>query len=260
MEKVGFIGMGNMAEAIAGGFVCSGVIPAQNIYAFDVAQEKLKKTAQTYGFHGCATITEMVSQVDTILVAVKPYLVEQVVSPLKELLKGKVLLSVAAGWDFVRYQSILDDSTRHLFIMPNTPALVGEGVLLLEETNSLTEEEFQQAKNWFGAVGTVKVLPSSLMDIGGTVSSCAPAFLSLVVEAMADGGVMYGLPRQTAYELASQAMAGTGKMILQRALHPGQLKDMVCSPKGSTILGVASLEKNGLRNAMISAIDTVMKR
>lgn len=260
MEKLGFIGMGNMAGAIAKGFLAKRVLKPEDIYAYDPMTEKLREFSEQTGIHGCGNPEEMLEQVDTVLVAVKPYLVETVIAPLKEALRGKVLLSVAAGWDYKRYEAILDSSTRHLFIMPNTPALVGEGVMLLEEQNSLTEEEFQQAKTWFQAVGLVRVLPSALMDIGGTVSSCAPAFLSMAAEAMADAGVMYGLPRTTAYELASQAMAGTGKMILEGGMHPAALKDMVCSPKGSTILGVASLEKNGLRNAMISAIDTVMKR
>lgn len=260
MEKLGFIGMGNMAGAIAKGIIQKGGIKAENVYAYDLAAEKLAESAKEMGFHACISNEEMLEQVDTVLVAVKPFLVERVVSPLKELLKGKTLLSVAAGWDYDRYEAILAPETRHLFIMPNTPALVGEGMMLLEEKNSLLPEELEQVKKLFSLVGVVQVLPSALMDIGGTVSSCAPAFISLVIEAMADGGVMYGLPRPMAYKLASQAVAGTGKMLLETGMHPGQLKDMVCSPKGSTILGVGSLEKSGLRDAFITAIRTVSDR
>lgn len=260
MDKIGFIGMGNMAGAIAQGMVRNGKIPASHIYAYDVMQEKLRAFAAETGIQACSRLEDMIRSVDAVIVALKPYVVEDVISSVRDLLHDKVLLSVAAGWDFQRYEAVLSDRTRHLFIMPNTPALVGEGVFLMEEKNSLEMEEMEQVKDIFSSMGLVKIVPSSLMDIGGTVTACAPAFISLVIEAMADAAVMYGIPRSDAYELSSQAVAGTGKMLLETGMHPGQLKDMVCSPKGSTILGVASLEKNGLRDAVISAIDTVMKR
>ena len=166
MKTLGFLGMGNMAKAISGGLIEKGAIPAENIYAYDVLQDKLAETAKEQGFRPCATAEELVKNADAVLVAVKPFLVEAVLSPLKDLLKDKVLLSVAASWDFARYETILDPSTRHLFIMPNTPALVGDGVLLLEETHSLTAEEFGQVSRWMETLGVVRTLPSSLMNIG----------------------------------------------------------------------------------------------
>lgn len=260
MKTLGFLGMGNMAKAISGGLIEKGALAAENIYAYDILPDKLAQTAREQGFQTCGTPEELVKRADAVLVAVKPFLVEDVLAPLKELLKGKVLLSVAASWDFARYETILDPSTRHLFIMPNTPALVGDGVLLLEETHSLTAEEFAQVSQWMEALGVVRTLPSNLMNIGGTVSSCSPAFFALVVEALADAGVMYGLPRQTAYDLAAQAMAGSGKMLLETGMHPGQLKDMVCSPRGTTIAGVAAMEDKGARTALIEAVKAAMAR
>ena len=223
MKTLGFLGMGNMAKAISGGLIEKGAIPAENIYAYDVLQDKLAETAKEQGFRPCATAEELVKNADAVLVAVKPFLVEAVLSPLKDLLK--VLLSVAASWDFARYETILDPSTRHLFIMPNTPALVGDGVLLLEETHSLTAEEFGQVSRWMETLGVVRTLPSSLMNIGGTV-----------------------------------AMAGSGKMLLETGMHPGQLKDMVCSPRGTTIAGVAAMEEKGARTALIEAVKAAMAR
>ena len=260
MKTLGFLGMGNMAKAVSGGLIQKGVLAPEHIFAYTPHPDKLAKTAREQGFQTCSTPEELVECSDAVLVAVKPYLVEEVLTPLKELLKGKVLLSVAASWDFARYETILAPSTRHLFIMPNTPALVGEGVLILEETHSLTPEEFAEVSRWMSALGEVVTLPSHLMNIGGTVSSCSPAFFSLILEAMADAGVMYGLARQTAYDLAAQAMAGTGKMLLQTGMHPGQMKDMVCSPKGTTIAGVAAMEDKGARSAMIEAVKAAMAR
>ncbi len=219
MKTLGFLGMGNMAKAISGGLIEKGAIPAENIYAYDVLQDKLAETAKEQGFRPCATAEELVKNADAVLVAVKPFLVEAVLSPLKDLLKNKVLLSVAASWDFARYETILDPSTRHLFIMPNTPALVGDGVLLLEETHSLTAEEFEQVSRWMETLGVVRTLPSSLMNIGGS-----------------------------------------GKMLLETGMHPGQLKDMVCSPKGTTIAGVAAMEEKGARTALIEAVKAAMAR
>lgn len=255
--NLGFIGMGNMAEAIVKGIIQKGGIPAGNVYAFDPDTKKLRKMAEELGFNPCKSNEDLVDACDMVLVAVKPYLVEKILAPLEDKLKGKALLSVAVGWDYDRYEKILPAETRHLFIMPNTPALVGEGVLLFEEKNSLLPQELEEVKRLFALVGMVETLPSELMGIGGVVSSCSPAFIAMVIEAMADAGVMYGLSRPLAYRLASQAVAGTGKMALETGRHPGQLKDMVCSPKGTTIHGVASLEKSGLRDAFITAIRTV---
>lgn len=260
MKQLGFLGMGNMASAIAGGLIQKGVLSPRQIAAYDIMQDKLNAFAQSQGFRPCSSAEELAAESDALLVAVKPYYVEEALSPILPLLEGKVLLSVAAGWDYARYEALLPPSVRHLSIMPNTPALVGEGVLLLEERHSLTAEEFAQVRQWFGALGQVHVLASDLMDIGGTVSSCSPAFFALAVEAMADAGVMYGLPRPVAYALVGQAMAGTGKMLLETGMHPGALKDMVCSPRGTTIQGVAALEEKGLRTAMLSAVERVMDR
>ena len=260
MKTLGFLGMGNMAKAVSGGLIQKGVLVPENIFAYTPHPDKLAQTAQAQGFRPCATPEELVERSDAVLVAVKPYLVEEVLAPLKGLLKNKVLLSVAAGWDFARYETILDPSTRHLFIMPNTPALVGDGVLILEEAHSLTPAEFEEVSRWMAALGEVVTLPSHLMNIGGTVSSCSPAFFALIAEALADAGVMYGLPRQTAYDLAAQAMAGSGKMLLQTGMHPGQLKDMVCSPNGTTIAGVAAMEDKGARAALIEAVKAAMAR
>jgi pyrroline-5-carboxylate reductase len=143
--------------------------------------------------------------------------------------------------------------------MPNTPAMVGEGMFLFEETTSLSADELCFFKDLFGAIGTVMTLPSSLMGIGGAVSGCGPAFVDLMLEAFADAAVLYGLPRDKALALISTTVKGSAKLQLETGLHPGVLKDMVCSPAGSTIRGVAALEENGFRAACIAAIRAIME-
>ena len=145
------------------------------------------------------------------------------------------------------------------FIMPNTPARVGEGVLLFEETNSLLAPERAALMELFGALGRVCELPSHLMGIGGAVTGCGPAFIDLMLEGFADAAVKYGVPRAQAYELVSQMVLGSAKLQLETQRHPGQLKDEVCSPGGSTIRGVCALEDAGLRAACVSAVDAVMQ-
>lgn len=258
--KLGFIGMGNMATALARGFLQSGKLAGSDLYAFDPAAEKLAAMAAELGLTPLASEREVAERCDAVLMACKPYHVEGAVAAMGDALTGKALLSIALGWDYARYQAILPAGTRVQFVMPNTPAMVGEGMFLFEQTGSFTADEQAFFADLFAALGTVEVLPSNLMGIGGALSGCGPAFVDLLIEAFADAGVLYGLPRDKAMKLVSQTVLGAAKLQLETGLHPGVLKDMVCSPAGSTIRGVAALEHSGLRSACLSAIEAIMEK
>ena len=261
MEKIAFIGMGNMAQALTGGFVKSGKIDAKNVFAYAPNQEKLALNAQKYGFNACATLKEAVCGADTVFMACKPYQIEGVLAEAGRDLSKKALISIALGWNFHAYEKIFSAYTeppRIQFVMPNTPAMVGEGVFLFEKSNSLRPEERSQIWQLFEALGTVEELPDNLMGIGGAISGCGPAFADLFMEAYADAAVKYGIPRATAYKLVSQTLLGAAKLQLQTGEHPAVLKDSVCSPAGSTIRGVTALEEQGLRNACIKSIDAII--
>jgi len=260
MQKLGFIGMGNMALAIAEGFVKTGKVQGKDIYAYAPNQEKLKKNAEKIGFNPCASLLDLVGKVDTVLIACKPYQIKDVLEEAGNALKGKALVSVAAGWVHKTFAEIVDSSVRIQCIMPNTPAMVGEGVMLFEKENSLTAEEHAQFIELFSALGVVEELPTNLMGIGGAVSGCGPAFVDLMMEAYADASVKYGIARPTAYKIVAQTLLGSAKLQLETGKHPGVLKDEVCSPNGTTICGVAALERNGFRNACISSIDEIMNK
>lgn len=260
MKTLGLIGMGNMGRAIAEGIIAGGAMTGEQLYAYSPTHAKLVEACEPLGICACESALELVTRVDAVLIAVKPHKVAEVVAPLKEALKGKVLLSVALGWDFERYAEVLDPSTRHLFIMPNTPVSVGEGVLIFEARHSLKRDEYAAVETLFSEVGKVFSVPSELMDIAGTLSGCSPAFVAMILEAMGDAGVLYGLPRELSYTLAAQTLLGSAKLRLETGTHPGALKDAVCSPGGSTIRGVASLERDGVRSAMIRAIGSAVGR
>lgn len=258
--KIGFIGLGNMGGAIASGVVKSGLVPVENICGFEPRAEHMAAFAAQTGITPCATIQDAVAFADVVVIAVKPYVIEGVLAGIREDLKGKALVSVALGYDFKRLSALLDESTRVQFVMPNTPAMVGAGMLLFESTNSLEAGERAEIMNLFRALGRVTEMPSHLMGIGGAVSGCGPAFCAMMIEALADAGVKYGLPRDVAYLLASQTLSGTGKMQLETGMHPGVIKDGVCSPAGTTIRGVEALERAGLRAAMLDAVQAVMEK
>lgn len=260
MKNLGFIGMGNMAQALAAGFIKAGAIQKENVFAFAPNQEKLAKNAAAIGFTPMKIVTELAGKCDTLIMACKPYQIEDVLAELGSALEGKNLISIAAGWDFAKYQTVLQTNTPLQFIMPNTPAMVGEGVLLFEEKNTLSPEEREQVKKLFAAVGLVQELPSSLMGIGGTVTGCGPAFVDLFIEAYGDAAVKYGLKRDDAYRLISQMVLGSAKLQLETSTHPGVLKDNVCSPAGTTIRGVTALEEQGFRNACIKSVDAIMNK
>ena len=251
---VGFIGFGNMAQAMAKGFVTSGALPGEAISACAKHWDKLQQTTGALGAVPCQDAAQVVERSDLVILAVKPYLIEEVLAPIGDKLSGKVLLSVAAGWSFDRFEAILPAGVHHLTLMPNTPVAIGEGVLLLEEEHSLSPEELAQVKELLSALGEVATVPAAQMGIAGTIAGCGPAYAAMFLEALGDAGVRHGLPRELSYRLAAQMLAGTGKLHLATSQHPGAMKDAVCSPGGTTIRGVEQLERHAFRSAVIDAI------
>lgn len=270
-QKIGFLGFGNMAQAMAAGWRRSGAAGEGQMLACARHWEKLCSAAAAYGVQPCRTAEEVAQGADVIIVAVKPYLVEEVLTPLRGLLTegplpaegslpaGKVIVSVAAGWLCERFAALLPGA-HHISIMPNTPVRVCEGVILVEDRHTLTEAQAAQVRGLLGALGLVETLEGRLMGIGGAVSGCGPAFASMFLEALGDAGVKHGLPRAAAYRLAAQMIAGTGRLQLETGEHPGAMKDAVCSPGGTTIVGVAALERGGMRAAVIDAVDAIQNK
>lgn len=257
--KIGFIGMGNMAQALASGFIKYGRVKAQGLKAFAPNQKKLKENADKIGFTPAATLPELLEDSDIIILACKPYQIDTVLGEIKDLLKGKAVISVALGWNFKKWESEQIKDTRFQFVMPNIPVCTGEGVLIFEEENSLFGRERTDIMKLFESVGLITELPSRLIGIGGAISGCGPAFVNMFIEAYADAAVRYGIQRDKAYELVSATLMGAARMQLMTGEHPAVLKDKVCSPAGSTIKGVMALEREGFRRACQTSIDEIMK-
>lgn len=263
MEKAakwGFIGFGNMAQAMAKGLLAAGAVAGENLFACARDWDKLQKTAGALGAVPCRDALETAEQSDVVVAAVKPVVMEEALSPLRGRLQGKVLLSVAAGWDFSRLSDLVGPEVHCLCVAPNTPVSTGEGILLLEENHSLTPEEYEGVTAALRCLGTVETVSAAQRDIAGTISGCGPAFAAMFLEALGDAGVYHGLPRAAAYRLAAQMLAGTGKLYLETGEHPGAMKDAVCSPGGITIAGVAALERNSFRAAVMEAVDAAQNK
>ena len=255
--KIGFIGGGNMANAIIGGIISAGLYNPEEIYVTDVNSEILKSYEEKGINTGSGYETALSG--DIVVFAVKPFILPNVLNELKdkysEKIKDKVFASIVAGTAIEKIKTGLGFDAKVVRIMPNTPALVLSAMsVLAKECAPTTEEEFLAVKNIFGAIGKTEIVSESLMSAVTSVSGSGPAYVYMMIEAMADAGVRGGLSREAAQLLAAQTVLGSAKMVLDTKKHPGELKDMVCSPKGTTIEAVAELEKAGFRNALISAI------
>lgn len=258
--KIGFIGFGNMAGAIAEGLISQGVVPAERMFACAGHLDTLKeKCAAMGGVHACADASSVAANADIVFLAVKPAMLETVVKPVKEALCGKIVVSVAAGYDHARFLSegILTEDTHLICTCPNTPVSIGKGIFIMENKHSLTEAEATLLKELLSPVSLVLFMDTKLLGIGGTVSGCSPAFVAMFIEALSDAAVMYGIPRKIAYQIVEKMMEGTAAMALATEQHPGQMKDAVASPGGTTIRGIASLEEHNFRGAVIDAIKAI---
>lgn len=256
---IGFIGCGNMASAILKGALKAGYLNPETTYIFDIQPEKTDAMAKDTGIQKAASLEELARRAQVLVMAVKPHAVESVISQIGPSLGGKALLSIALGWDYARYSAALPSGTHVAYIMPNTPCMVGEGMALLESAHSLDAQELAYAQGLFSSIGQIETVDTALMRAAGTLSGCGPAFVYMMIEALADGAVYHGVSRESAYRLAAQMVAGAGRMVKETGMHPGALKDNVCSPGGSTIRGVRALEDGGFRGLLIDAMDASIK-
>lgn len=258
--KFGFIGLGNMGRAIASGLIQNGAMNADDILGYAPNRAKLLSYCSETGITPMESARAIAAAADVVVMAVKPYILQSVLDDVRDLLENKTVLSIALGWDHAKLKAQVPESARVQFIMPNTPALVGKGVMIFEQTNTLDPADRETIMNMFARLGAVEELPTHLMGIGGTISGCGPAFTAMVIEALGDAGVKYGLPRAQAYRLASLTLEGTARLQLDTDQHPGVLKDAVCSPAGSTIRGVEALEKEGMRAAFLACVQACVER
>ena len=237
--KIGFVGFGNMASAMADGWIAAGVA-ASDMCACAGRYDALVERCEARGMAACHDAAEVVF------------------APLKDALAKKVVLSVAWTWDSAKWEQVLP-GVAHISTVPNTPVSVGEGVIACEKASTLSDEQSAVVLDLLGKLGAVVELDTSLLFVGGTVGGCAPAFVAMAIEALGDAAVKHGIPRADAYRIVSQMVLGTAKLQLATGQHPAAMKDAVCSPGGATIKGVVALEDAGMRSALVKAIDATLQ-
>ena len=260
MGSIGFIGAGNMAEAIIGGMIKKGLYAPSEIMIYDIRQDRLAFLSSTYGVTKASGPQQLLEEIPAIILSVKPATLSVVVNESKELLAGKLVISIAAGIPIDSIMKILGQGARVIRVMPNTPALIGEGASALAVSKACSRDDIECARSIFSAVGMCIELEEKLLNAVTALSGSGPAFCFMFIEALSDGGVRAGLPRDTALALAAATLKGAAGMVLETGKHPGVLKDMVTSPSGTTIEGVSVLESRGFRSAVSDAVYAAYKR
>ncbi len=251
--KLGVIGAGNMGRAIISGILASGLVTKADIIASNATQASRDLTAKL----GVATTADNseVARADNVILAVKPQRLAAVIREIAPVVSTQTLvISVAAGQPISAIEALFGKPVQVVRAMPNTPALVREGMTALCANSLVSRESFAWVQALFATCGRVEEIPEGLMGAAGTVSGASPAWVYMLIEAMADGAVRDGMPRAQAYKFAAQAVMGAAKMVLESGMHPGALKDQVTSPAGTTIEAVKVLEEHGFRGAVIDAM------
>lgn len=252
--KLGFIGCGNMATAILGGILKKQLLLPEEIIASALHQETLNRVMETYHIHTTRDNREA-ARADIVFLAVKPQFYEQVIPEIRDVVTPEQLIvSIAPGKSIETITAWFGKEIKLIRTMPNTPAMVGEGVTAVCPSAAVSDAELQKVLALLKACGTAEVMPERLVDAVVAVSGSSPAYVFMFIEALADGAVRDGLPRAQAVRLAAQAVLGSAKMVLETGRHPGDLKDMVCSPAGTTIEAVAALEEAGFRHAVLAGM------
>ncbi|WP_329384889.1 pyrroline-5-carboxylate reductase [Anaerofustis butyriciformans] len=253
--KIGFIGSGNMAQAIIGGMIDSNLVSKDNIYATAVSDKTINLVKEKYGVNTSKDNKDVAKKTDIIFLAVKPNVYKTVIDEIKDVVdENKLIVTIAAGQTIENIEDMFGRELRIIRTMPNTPALVGEGMGLITANKKATNEDVENVVKIFNSFGKSEIVEEALIDTAGSLSGCGPAYTYMYIEALADAAVESGVKRDLAYKLAAQMVLGSAKMVLESGEHPGKLKDNVCSPGGTTIKGVNSLEQAGFRGVVIDAL------
>ncbi|MEI6131756.1 MAG: pyrroline-5-carboxylate reductase [Bacillota bacterium] len=257
MSKIGFIGIGNMGTPMILSLVRSGKFKAEQIEFFDIDKIKVAQLAEEIGrsgFKPFETSIQMIAECDLVVLAVKPQIYKIVLGECAGLFTDKIMVSIVAGISTELLEIGLGEGAKVVRAMPNTPCQIGEGMTLLSKGANTTRSEFEEVIEIFKTFGLAEELPEKLMNEVIALTASSPAYVFVMIEAMADAAVQAGIPRATAYRLAAQAVQGSAKLVLETGKQPGELKDAVCSPGGTTIEAVAKLEEKGFRSAIIEAM------
>jgi pyrroline-5-carboxylate reductase len=261
LPRIGFLGAGQMATALARSWLEAGLTKADHVVASDPSAQAREAFHKLTGLRAVNDNRQLVANSDVVWLAVKPQAVAAVLTEVKGTLNERhLLVSIAAGVTLRQMAELLGPGRRLVRVMPNTPCLVKASASAFAAGESATAEDQQLVENLLAAVGRVFRLPERLLDAVTGLSGSGPAFVYVMIEALSDGGVRVGLPRDVATVLAAQTVFGSAKMVLETELHPGALKDMVTSPGGTTIAGLHALERGGLRAALMDAVEAAAKR
>ena len=260
-KRVGFVGGGNMGEALIRGLLGTNLVPTDLLAATDARADRAAQLAKQYGISAHGDNARLVREADVVILAVKPQIMGAVLAEIAPAVTARhLLISVAAGVATATIRAGLGKDARIIRVMPNTPALVLQGATALARGKGLQADDLGTAEEIFGAVGRVVVLDEELMDAVTGLSGSGPAYVAIVIESLADGGVKMGLDRATALTLATQTVLGAAQLLAETGMHPGALKDMVSSPGGTTIAGISALEEGGLRTTFIRAVERATLR
>ena len=253
--KLGFIGTGNMASAIMGGVIKKGIVTPEDIIGADLYAPGRERVKEQFKIEVTADNKEAVRKADVIFLSVKPQFYEDVICGIKEEVRPEqIIITIAPGKTLAWLRDQFGKDVKLVRCMPNTPALVGEGMTAACPNEWISDEDLDTVKGILESFSCVEIVPERLMDTVTAVSGSSPAFVFMFIEAMADSAVCCGMPRKQAYKFAAQAVLGSAKMVMETGKHPGELKDMVCSPAGTTIGGVRVLEQMGFRSAVFEAV------
>jgi pyrroline-5-carboxylate reductase len=260
-KTIGFLGAGNMAEAMIRGLVRGGHVPADRIVASAPRRERLDQLASAYGIAVTSSNSDLARRADVLVLSVKPQILPKVLREVSgEIRHHTLVISIAAGIDTASIEELLPGDMRVVRSMPNTPALVGAAATAISAGKTANDEDMALARFVFDAVGMTVVLDESQLDAVTGLSGSGPAYIFLILEALADAGVKVGLSRRNAQQLAAQTVMGSAKLLLETDEHPGKLKDMVTSPGGTAIAGLHTLEEGGLRTTLMNAVESATKR
>ncbi len=254
MKKVGIIGYGNIAEAMLSGLINSEFSLPSDIMASSRNENKLKGAQEKYGITVTRDNQKVVKHADVLIISVKPFAMAKVLEEIKDTLtENTLLVSVVSSVSIEEIADIIGEK-KIIRTMLNTPVMVNEGMSVLSMNSKVSYSEMDYVVDMFGSFGLAEIVDERYMEVITAVSGTSPAYVFMMIEAMADGAVLMGLPRRKAYRMAAQSVKGAAKLVLETDKHPGELKDMVCSPGGSTIDGVFTLEMNNFRGTLIKTI------